>query len=86
MEVSGVEAFLLLLDHFQFFNEIRNLFTDVVSVTHINASTSMSVQSVSSSQSKSSSAANDTEDIERSEMIFYKIYRTLCKLYRKLSS
>ena len=64
MEVSGVEAFLLLLDHFEFFSEIRNLFTDDVSVTQINASTSISVQSVTSSQSKSSSGT-DIDDIER---------------------
>lgn len=72
MEVSGVEAFLLLLDHFEFFSEIRNLFTDAVSANQINASTSISVQDVLSSQSKSSSA--DAEDIERSEIELFQIF------------
>lgn len=67
MEVSGVEAFLLLLDHFEFFPELRVLFTyqssssknyhsvstdTAASVNRIDASTSMSAMSGSSSQSK----------------------------------
>ena len=88
MEIFGVEAFLLLLDHFEFFSEIRGLFTvthssfssvsknhvsltdtAAASVTQINASTSMSVQSESSSLSKSRASLAPTDD-ERFEIKF----------------
>uniref|UniRef100_A0A7M5VH40 Rotatin N-terminal domain-containing protein n=1 Tax=Clytia hemisphaerica TaxID=252671 RepID=A0A7M5VH40_9CNID len=88
MEVSGVKAFLLLLDHFEFFNEIRYVFTTTnnkdSSTFQINASTSMQrseeSQDTSNRLSKNSSTSVSEVKMENSELL----KRTLLHLLRQL--